>query len=131
MNTGLFRQALTVLSPAGRRARLMIFSFHRVVGTHDLLSPTEPDVEQFQQMVSWIDSFCRVLPLVEAVDALRNGRLPARAAAITFDDGYRNNLMLAKPVLKAMGLPATVFIAVDAVRSGIMWNDLIIEAVRR
>src|SRR5262249_10219594 len=45
-------------------------------------------------------------------------------------DGYRNNLTVAKPLLNAAGVPATVFIAADAVRDGIMWNDLVIEAAR-
>jgi peptidoglycan/xylan/chitin deacetylase (PgdA/CDA1 family) len=56
--------------------------------------------------------------------------LPPRAACITFDDGYANNLQVALPILEARGMTATIFIAVDAIRRGIMWNDLLIEAVR-
>jgi peptidoglycan/xylan/chitin deacetylase (PgdA/CDA1 family) len=56
--------------------------------------------------------------------------LPARAACITFDDGYRNNLEVAAPILRSLGLPATVFVAQHPVERGIMWNDLLIEAAR-
>jgi peptidoglycan/xylan/chitin deacetylase (PgdA/CDA1 family) len=34
---------------------------------------------------------------------------------ITFDDGYRDNLLNAAPVLSALGLPATVFVVVSRV----------------
>jgi peptidoglycan/xylan/chitin deacetylase (PgdA/CDA1 family) len=127
----LHRFLLDRLSPRGERARLMIFTFHRILEQPDPLMADEPDRAQFTQMLSWIREVCEVLPLGEAVAALRSGKLPSRAAAITFDDGYRNNLTLAKPLLVEAGLPATVFIAVDAVRTGVMWNDVAIEAARR
>lgn len=125
------RALLSVLSPAGSRARLSIFSFHSILECRDALRDDEPDREQFRQILECIRALCNVLPLGDAIAALKSGTLPPRAAAITFDDGYRNNLMIAKPLLVAAGLPATVFIAVDAVQTGIMWNDLIIEGARR
>jgi peptidoglycan/xylan/chitin deacetylase (PgdA/CDA1 family) len=38
------------------------------------------------------------------------GDAPRRALAVTFDDGYRSNLELGLPVLRELGLPATVFV---------------------
>jgi peptidoglycan/xylan/chitin deacetylase (PgdA/CDA1 family) len=38
------------------------------------------------------------------------GEAPRRALAVTFDDGYRSNLTLGLPVLRQLGLPATVFV---------------------
>ena len=59
-------------------------------------------------------------------------RLPPAAAAITFDDGYRDNLEIAAPILKRRGLPATLFVASGFIDGGIMFNDMVIEAsVRR
>jgi len=126
----LERAILSALSPRGTRARLAILTFHRVFERPDQLLSSEPDIQRFENILSWLSSLCRVLPLDEAADALARGALPARAAAITFDDGYRNNLDVAKPALVAAGLPATVFVAAEPVRRGIMWNDLVIEGVR-
>jgi peptidoglycan/xylan/chitin deacetylase (PgdA/CDA1 family) len=39
--------------------------------------------------------------------------LPHRAVAITFDDGYSDNLEVATPVLEDLGLTAAVYVAVD------------------
>ena len=36
--------------------------------------------------------------------------LPARAVLLTFDDGYRNNLTEALPVLQRLGYPAVLFV---------------------
>ncbi|HUK48416.1 MAG TPA: polysaccharide deacetylase family protein [Terriglobales bacterium] len=41
--------------------------------------------------------------------------LPRRAVAITFDDGYTDNLEVAVPILNALGLSATFYVAVDCV----------------
>ena len=59
------------------------------------------------------------------------GALPARAVAITFDDGYADNATVALPILRELGLPATFFIATGFLDGGRMWNDTVIEAMRR
>lgn len=49
-----------------------------------------------------------------------------RGVAITFDDGYVDNLATAKPCLERRGLPATVFVVSGAVGTGrgFWWDDL-------
>jgi peptidoglycan/xylan/chitin deacetylase (PgdA/CDA1 family) len=48
----------------------------------------------------------------------QNGTLPARPVAVTFDDGYSSNRN-AVPVLSRLGWPATVFLQLDFVETGI------------
>lgn len=126
----LFRTAFGLASPAGRGGRLAILIFHRVLPQADLLFPDEPDVRRFDALMSWIAAWFNVLPLGDAVERLRRGDLPARAAAITFDDGYADNLLHAAPILKRYGLPATFFIASGFLDGGRMWNDTVIESIR-
>ena len=130
MAVALARALGALLSPAGARARLAVFCFHQVLEQTDDLRPGEPDRARFAADLETIQRLFVVLPLPEAVERLGAGRLPSRAACITFDDGYANNHELAAPLLERAGLPASFFIAGDAVDRGVMWNDLIIEGVR-
>lgn len=117
-------------SPAGPSARLSILIFHRVLSQADPLFPDEPDQRRFDEVLGWIGRWFRVLPLDKAVAQLAAGTLPARAAAITFDDGYADNATQALPVLQRHGMPATFFIATSFLDGGRMWNDTLIESVR-
>ena len=126
-----YRTILSILSPTGSRARLMILTFHQIPQGPDPIQSGLPHGAVFANQMRWLEYFCNVISLPEAAEHLREGTLPARAACITFDDGYANNLDVAAPILKKFGLPATFFITAGAVENGIMWNDLVIEGIRR
>jgi len=126
----LLRLPLTLASPGGRRGRLSILIFHRVLAKPDPLFPETPDAQAFSAQMRWVASLFNVLPLSEAIDRLYQGTLPPRALSITFDDGYADNESLAAPILQRLGLPATVFVTTDFLDGGCMWNDRVIEAVR-
>ncbi len=122
---------LSLLSPGGSHGRLSILIFHRVLAEPDPLFPGEIDRVRFDAICGWLRRWFEVLPLDEATRRLREGRLPARAAAITFDDGYADNHDEALPILQRHGLNATFFIASGYLDGGCMWNDAIIDALRR
>jgi peptidoglycan/xylan/chitin deacetylase (PgdA/CDA1 family) len=126
----LLRTTLRWASPAGRRGRLSVLIFHRVVAQADPLFPDEPDPARFDDVCRWLRAWFNVLPLDDAVRRLREGALPDRALCITFDDGYADNVEVALPVLARHRLSATFFIATGFLDGGRMWNDTIIEAVR-
>lgn len=126
----IFKTAFSLASPAGCEARLSILIFHRVLAEPDPLFPDEPDVARFDQILKWVTAWFNVLPLDEGVRRLREGSLPARAAAITFDDGYADNYTQALPILQRHGVSATFFVASGFLDGGRMWNDTVIEALR-
>ena len=127
----MLRPVLRVLSPPGRSARLSILIFHRVLAQRDPLFPDELDAARFDAVCGWVRAWFNVLPLDQAVRRLRTGTLPERALAITFDDGYADNHDQALPILLRHDLSATFFIATGYLDGGRMWNDTVIEAVRR
>jgi peptidoglycan/xylan/chitin deacetylase (PgdA/CDA1 family) len=122
---------LSLLSPAGPRGRLSILIFHRVLPSPDPLFPDEMDAARFDQMCHWLARWFRVLPLGEALRRMDAGALPSRALSITFDDGYADNHDVAMPILCRHGLSATFFVSTGFLDGGRMWNDTLIEAVRR
>ncbi len=111
--------------------RLSILIYHRVLPEPDPLGLGGPESARFERTMRLVSRFFRVLPLSEAIDRLRRDALPPRAACITFDDGYADNAEVALPVLKRLGLPATFFVATAFLDGGRMWNDTVIETVRR
>jgi peptidoglycan/xylan/chitin deacetylase (PgdA/CDA1 family) len=119
------------LSPAGPNARLSVLILHRVLPEPDPLFPGEVDARFFDAMCGWVARWFNVLPLDQAVRDLTLGRLSARALAITFDDGYADNHDVALPILQRHRLNATFFVATGFLDGGRMWNDTIIESVRR
>jgi peptidoglycan/xylan/chitin deacetylase (PgdA/CDA1 family) len=75
------------------------------------------------------------LDIVDLDDAARRlaGQGPARRfVVLTFDDGYRNNLTHAYPVLKAAAAPFTVYVATGLIDgTAAPWWDVVGEIVAR
>lgn len=68
--------------------------------------------EQFAARMRWLAaSPYPVLPLGEAVDMLAEGRVPKGGTVITIDDGWSSTYTHMLPVLEALRLPATVYVA--------------------
>ena len=96
----LYRIAASLFSPAGPGAKLSILIFHRVLAQPDPLFPSEATLQSFDAQMALLKSLFNVLPLPEAVSRLKAGTLPARSAAITFDDGYEITTRMRCPFCK-------------------------------
>ncbi len=56
--------------------------------------------------------------------------IPDRSVAVTFDDGYQNVLAHAAPVLKELGIPATLFVVTDFIfERRMLWPDRVVSAL--
>jgi peptidoglycan/xylan/chitin deacetylase (PgdA/CDA1 family) len=108
----------------GRR-RLTVLAYHRVIdhrapgfSTYRRnVSATPEDFDRQMQMVA--DRF-EPVAIGDVVAWLDGGPLlPLRPLLVTFDDGYRDNLTNALPILEAHGIPAVLFVATDHIESGI------------
>jgi peptidoglycan/xylan/chitin deacetylase (PgdA/CDA1 family) len=90
-------------------SRLLVLGYHNVDASWRFPCPSGP--RDFARQMALLARVANVVPLDAALADLTAGRpLPPRAVAITFDDGYRDNLTHAVPVLRRHGLPATVFL---------------------
>ena len=65
----------------------------------------------FEVQIKYLNKFYNVISLEDAVNMLNSDkRIIDNAVAITFDDGYKNSLSDAYPILKKYKVPATLFL---------------------
>lgn len=94
---------------------LRILTYHRVAdpaatpGLDPALVSATPDT--FRAQMRYLARHRRVVSLDRVLEAFGGGRaLPSRSVLLTFDDAYRDVGEVAWPVLRALGLPAAVFV---------------------
>jgi peptidoglycan/xylan/chitin deacetylase (PgdA/CDA1 family) len=103
-----------------RRDRIPILLYHRLISRTDVAAGRTPDNEPIyasyddvfeRQMRHLADQRYETLSLDDLL-AIRRGErpLPARAVVITLDDGYESNYTMAWPILRRLGLKATIFV---------------------
>lgn len=121
------------LSDAG----LTIFLFHGVLKSFDyeIRNYTRKHIEAdyFERLlIEWSQSGTP-LSMDEVIDYARRGvAFPPRSFAITFDDGFLNNLTVAAPVLARMKLPATFYVTSGFIDQNAMsWVDRMEWAMER
>lgn len=80
----------------------------------------------FADQLEWLTRKRTILPLVEFAELNRQGKLPRDAVAITFDDGYVCNGLVAAPLLERFAAPATIFLPPALIELGreFWWDEL-------
>src|SRR5262245_47950086 len=98
------------------RYEVGILTMHGVMdtGEHTAWVPLRPQLSRWrlEECVRGLSNYYHFISLEDAVSML-TGRKPVRpySLVLTFDDGYRNNIKHALPILRRYGVPATFFVA--------------------
>jgi peptidoglycan/xylan/chitin deacetylase (PgdA/CDA1 family) len=104
------------LSQARRKLRTrfaprpLILVYHRVAD--EQIDPWRLCVSPsaFEQQLATLRQLeCRIVHVSDLAQSLASNQPPGRVVAITFDDGYRDNLETARPLLQKYDAPATLF----------------------
>jgi peptidoglycan/xylan/chitin deacetylase (PgdA/CDA1 family) len=115
-----------------RSTRLVrILVYHRVGDGPDQDHCLDPGListtpEMFARQMAFLKSAYHCLSIDELLEALRTGRgVPPRSVMVTFDDGYRDFLELAWPVLHWLQIPSLLFVATDHMedKGSLYWWD--------
>lgn len=123
---------LRTIRPSGS---LAILRYHAICGPEGEVY-AEPGIcttpASFEEHVAYLASRYRVLPLPEAAACLRARKtLPPNAVAITFDDGYADNLAAAR-VLNRYGINGTFYITAGCLKGEApFWPSEIRQLVAR
>lgn len=127
---------LRMLESIALRRGLLVVNYHRI-GTSDgnafddgVFSASPDD---FEAQVVYLRRHFRLLNLSELLDFSSNGfQFPEPCALITFDDGYRDNLDLAFPILRKHAASAVFFVPTDYIENPrLTWWDHIAYAVKK
>lgn len=102
----------------------IILGYHRVAN----VSMDEYEIcitpQHFEEHMDVLRKFAQPIGLSKLVQHLKEGSLPAKSVAVTFDDGYADNLYQAKPILEKYQIPATVFVCTGDVGKEFWWDEL-------
>ena len=118
------------------RKRLLVLCYHSVISAD---SPFDPrtniavTVEQFDSQLQILRKHWRPISLAELDAAIQGNReLPDYSVFVTFDDGFRNNLTFAAPLLGSYGIPATVFLTTGLIgTTDMLWTQEVTERQRQ
>jgi peptidoglycan/xylan/chitin deacetylase (PgdA/CDA1 family) len=104
----------------------LILMYHRIAD-----EPVDPwglavTPAHFEEHLHVLRRTRQPISLTEFARSLSTGTLRPDAVAVTFDDGYADNLVAAKPRLAAVDVPATVFLTTGYVHSQrkFWWDEL-------
>jgi peptidoglycan/xylan/chitin deacetylase (PgdA/CDA1 family) len=124
---GLSRISATLqkLRPRARPIGLILL-YHRVatpLTDPQLLSVTP---ERFASHMAYLSRHFELVSLHELVGRRSKTGVGSRLVAVTFDDGYADNLSQAKPILESYKVPATVFVSTATLETGspLWWDEL-------
>ena len=130
MKSTIVQSVFSMLSPAGENARLSVLLFHKIPTLADPLTTDEMDLARFEKILDFLSLNTNVMPLPEATVALQAGKLPKRAMALTFDDGYAEWIDNVSPALRKRNLPGTFFVTTGQLAGSALWHERIVAAVR-
>jgi peptidoglycan/xylan/chitin deacetylase (PgdA/CDA1 family) len=91
----------------------IILGYHRVIPADECDSPYRMGMsaDLFEAQIRWIASRHRIVSMEEFLWWRASDRTPPEDLIIlTFDDGYRDNLTQAAPLLKDLGIPALFYV---------------------
>jgi peptidoglycan/xylan/chitin deacetylase (PgdA/CDA1 family) len=110
--------------------KAVVLMYHRIATVDYDPSRLCVSQENFEGQVAMLKKYFGVISVPELVNELKAKRFLKNAVCITFDDGYADNFLFAKPILERYSCPATFFIATNFIGSGqLFWWDLLEEII--
>ena len=123
-----FRKALGELFLLATRLRGYKVSGFPILAYHSVADDPGPDVEtvapaDFGRQMAWLAARgFEVVTVSEVVQAMARPSANGRVVGVTFDDGYRDNLLIAFPILQRYRFLASFYISTAYIGGLSVWN---------
>ena len=107
-------------------SKALVLLYHRVAEPESDIWDLAVTPARFEQQLRFLQKTGLVISAEELVAQLAKRTLKRRSVVITFDDGYVDNFLAARPLLAHYQLPATFFVASGNVGSAqeFWWDEL-------
>jgi peptidoglycan/xylan/chitin deacetylase (PgdA/CDA1 family) len=117
-----------------RRQRIVVLCYHAVVSdrlpSHFCRTRVAVTESQFAEQLRALVKYFHPISPDQVAGAVEEGSLPPRAVLVTFDDGFRNNLTHAVPILEEYRVPAIFHVSTGYIdRRNLLWPDEVNERV--
>ncbi|MEM9281579.1 MAG: polysaccharide deacetylase family protein [Verrucomicrobiota bacterium] len=110
---------------ASRRERKgAILLYHRVAVDRGDAFKLCVSPNHFEEQMKYLADSRRAIPLLELVERQRQNQIEDSPIAVTFDDGYLDNLETALPILERYQIPATIFAVSGTPGEPFWWDHL-------
>ena len=108
--------SLKLIKPKLYEPQGVILIYHQVAQqSNNSLGPYSSNLiapQLFAEQMQYIKNNYRVISLDRLASLLEDDkRLPEKFVVITFDDGYKDNLTTALPILKKYNIPAAIYLS--------------------
>jgi peptidoglycan/xylan/chitin deacetylase (PgdA/CDA1 family) len=102
----------------------LILGYHRISATADDFYQICVSPENFAGQMEALREYAHPISLSNLVQSLKQNAVAPKSVAVTFDDGYADNLHVAKPILEKYDIPAMAFICTGYVGREFWWDEL-------
>lgn len=104
----------------------MVLMYHRTADLESDIWKMNVSPYNFEKHLQVLKSSGNVISLTQLAESVKKKSIKRNSIAITFDDGYIDNYLIAKPLLEKYQLPATFFITSGNIGSGqeFWWDEL-------
>jgi peptidoglycan/xylan/chitin deacetylase (PgdA/CDA1 family) len=102
----------------------LILGYHRISEVVDDFYQICVAPESFAGQMEALREYAHPVSLSDLVQSLKQNTLAPKSVAVTFDDGYADNLHVAKPILEKYKIPATIFVCTGFAGREFWWDEL-------
>ncbi len=119
---------LNTLGKAQLRSNSVVLMLHRVIENKEQAqlphnNPLCVDKETFENLLVFLKKHFDIVDLERALDGKSNAK---PKLALTFDDGWKDNILHAYPILQKHNVPASIFLSTDYIgtNKGFWWQSI-------